>query len=153
GSTAARSPPRAAVALGAAHRREDRCHPVVVATETVTTLLTVGHGTLAADELATLLRGQNIDVLVDVRSYPGSRRHPQFGRGAMDTWVPASGIEYRWEPRLGGRRRTHPGSRHVALINDAFRGYADHMETPEFNAALDDVLTAASDATVTVMCS
>ncbi len=116
-------------------------------------LLTVGHGTLAAGELTGLLQGAGVDLLVDVRSYPGSRRHPHVGREQMAAWVPEAGIAYRWEPRLGGRRRTHPGSPHVALRNDAFRGYADHMATPEFRAGLDDLLADAARRTTAVLCA
>ena len=63
-------------------------------------LLTVGHGTLAADELAALLVDHGAAHLVDVRSYPGSRRHPQFGRDAMASWLPEAGVAYSWERRL-----------------------------------------------------
>ncbi|HEX6236499.1 MAG TPA: DUF488 domain-containing protein [Acidimicrobiales bacterium] len=116
-------------------------------------LLTLGHGTLEADGFASLLVASGVEVLVDVRSYPGSRRHPHFGRAAMEEWVPRSGVRYRWEPRLGGRRRTRPDSPHVALRNPAFRGYADHMGTEEFRAGLEDVLAEAARARVAVMCA
>jgi uncharacterized protein (DUF488 family) len=116
-------------------------------------LLTVGHGTLAADELVELLRGAGVRLLVDVRAYPGSRRHPQFGREALAGRLPDEGIEYRWEPRLGGRRSTRPDSPNVALRNDAFRAYADHMATTEFARALDDVLHEAARRTTAVMCA
>lgn len=116
-------------------------------------LLTVGHGTLAAGELTGLLQGAGVDLLVDVRSYPGSRRHPHVGREQMAAWVPEAGIAYRWEPRLGGRRRTRPGSPNVALRNEAFRGYADHMATPEFRAGLDDLLAEAARRTTAVLCA
>jgi uncharacterized protein (DUF488 family) len=114
-------------------------------------LLTVGHGTLAQDELASLLRSAEVEVLVDVRSFPGSRRHPQFGREAMEAWVPEAGVAYRWERRLGGRRRPSPTSPHIALRHEAFRGYADHMETDAFRTALDEVL--AEPLRTAVMCS
>jgi uncharacterized protein (DUF488 family) len=116
-------------------------------------LLTVGHGTLAAGELAGLLHGVGVRLLVDVRSYPGSRRNPQFGREALAAWAPDEGIAYRWEPRLGGRRRVRPDSPHTALRNEAFRGYADHMATGEFAAALDEVLAEATRQRTAVMCA
>jgi uncharacterized protein (DUF488 family) len=116
-------------------------------------LLTVGHGTLPADELAALLAGHGVALLVDVRSYPGSRRHPQFGRAEMAAWVPEAGVAYRWDPRLGGRRPVRADSVNVALRNAAFRGYADHMTTPEFRQALDDVLADAAGRRTAVMCS
>jgi uncharacterized protein (DUF488 family) len=116
-------------------------------------LLTVGHGTLAAGELAGLLTGAGVELLVDVRSYPGSRRNPQFGREAMAEWVPGSGLGYRWERRLGGRRRARPDSVNVALRNEAFRGYADHMAGEEFRSGLDAVLAEAAEWRTAVMCS
>lgn len=116
-------------------------------------LLTVGHGTLAADELAALLLRAGVEQLVDVRSFPGSRRHPHFGRAEMERWVPSAGVAYRWEPRLGGRRRPLPESPHVALRHPAFRGYADHMESTEFAASLDELLAEAERHAVSVMCA
>jgi uncharacterized protein (DUF488 family) len=114
---------------------------------------TVGHGTLAAEALAELLSAAGAQVLVDFRSYPGSRRNPQFGREAMEQWVPAAGLEYTWMPALGGRRRPVPTSRHIALRNDAFRAYADHMETAGFVAGVDELLALAEGRSVAVMCS
>jgi uncharacterized protein (DUF488 family) len=116
-------------------------------------LRTVGHGTLPADELAQLVTGAGIEVLVDVRSFPASRRHPQFGREAMERWLPDAGVAYHWEPRLGGRRRAASDSPHGALRVPAFRGYADHMETREFRDALDDLLAGAAERPATVMCA
>lgn len=120
---------------------------------TAVELLTVGHGTLPAERLADLLRSNDVEVLVDVRSYPGSRRNPQFGREEMAAWVPAAGIDYRWERRLGGRRPVRPDSPNVALRNDAFRGYADHMAGAEFRTALDDLLATATSRRTAAMCS
>jgi uncharacterized protein (DUF488 family) len=65
-------------------------------------LLTVGHGTLTAAQLTALLVSAGVHLVVDVRSAPGSRRNPQFSRGEMESWLPAAGIGYRWERRLGG---------------------------------------------------
>ena len=116
-------------------------------------LLTVGHGTLPADDLAALLLGAGVDLVVDVRAFPGSRRHPQFGRAELARWLPEAGVGYRWEGRLGGRRRVQPDSPNVALRNDGFRGYADHMAGREFRAGLDGVLADAARRTTAVMCS
>lgn len=116
-------------------------------------LLTVGHGTLAAADLAELLVGAGVAGVVDVRAFPGSRRHPQFGRAELERWLPDAGIAYRWEPRLGGRRRGRADSPHVALRNDAFRAYADHMAEPEFRAGLTGVLADAAARPTAVMCS
>jgi uncharacterized protein (DUF488 family) len=116
-------------------------------------LLTVGHGTLAADEMERLLGEAGVAVLVDVRSYPGSRRHPQFGREALETWLPDAGIEYRWDERLGGRRPARPGSPNTALRNEAFRGYADHMAGARFRAGLDDLVALAARRPTVAMCA
>lgn len=100
-------------------------------------LYTIGHGTLPAEELLTLLRRRGIERLVDVRSFPGSRRNPQYGREAMAGWLPDAGVTYEWEQRLGGRRRkVVERSRHTAWREEAFRSYADWMETDEFRAGL-----------------
>lgn len=114
-------------------------------------LLTVGHGTLDERPFADLLGGAGVQLVVDVRTHPGSRRNPQFGRDLLAEWLPAAGVAYRWEPRLGGRRRPRPATPHRALRHEGFRGYADHMETTDFRAALDEVL--AEEATTAVMCS
>lgn len=116
-------------------------------------LLTVGHGTLAADELGRLLSGAGVAVLVDVRAHPGSRRHPQFGRAELETWLPEIGIDYRWDERLGGRRTARPSSPNTALRDDAFRGYADHMAGARFRAGLDDLLALARRRRTVAMCA
>lgn len=116
-------------------------------------LVTVGHGTLAADDFLRLLRDAVVEELVDVRSHPGSRRVPQFGREAMKGWVPKGGIAYRWEPALGGRRRSQGPSRNVALRNESFRAYADHMASEEFRDALAALAAAARTRTVATMCA
>lgn len=117
------------------------------------TLLTVGHGTLGEEQLRDLLLRAGVEVLVDVRTAPGSRRHPHVAREALQAWVPAAGVAYSWEPRLGGWRKPEPGSRHTALQNASFRGYADYMETSTFWEALDGVLEAAARRRTAVMCS
>lgn len=117
------------------------------------TLHTVGHGTLPADELAQLLRDAGIALVVDIRTHPGSRRHPHFGRAAMEQWLPEHGLAYEWEPALGGRRKPRPASPHAALKVPAFRGYAEHMETAEFGTALDGVLEEAATRPTAVMCA
>jgi uncharacterized protein (DUF488 family) len=116
-------------------------------------LTTVGHGTLEADEFGSLVAASGTEELVDVRSFPGSRRHPHFARERMEEWLSGFGVGYRWERPLGGFRKPDPGSRNVALRHPAFRGYADHMRTPEFRAAVDRLVGAATGRATTVMCS
>jgi uncharacterized protein (DUF488 family) len=103
-------------------------------------LLTVGHGTAPSDALAARLTGAGVGLLVDIRRFPGSRRHPHLSRAAVAEWLPAAGVRYRWEERLGGRRPVAPDSPDVALRNASFRGYAAWMRTDAFRAALSDVL-------------
>ncbi len=116
-------------------------------------LHTVGHGTLAATAFTALLDDAHIRGVVDVRAFPGSRHNPQFGRDEMEQWIPGAGIDYVWEPALGGRRRPHPGSPHVALRNDAFRAYADYMDTEDFRRGIDELMDVAGSAPTTMMCS
>ncbi len=119
----------------------------------MTSVHTVGHGTLPADDLAALLGGAGIERVVDVRAFPGSRRHPQHGRDELERWLPAAGIAYEWLPALGGRRKGVPDSPHVALRNDSFRAYADHMEGDKFAGGVERLLARAVEAPTTVMCS
>ena len=111
-------------------------------------LLTVGHGTATAEQLSDRLLGAEVALLVDVRRFPGSRRHPHLSREAVPDWLP---VDYRWEERLGGRRPLVPDSPDVALRNASFRGYAAWMRTPEFGGALREVL--AEPRRTAVMCS
>ena len=119
-------------------------------------LRSVGHGARPAEAFTALVQGAGVGHVVDVRSYPGSRRHPHFGRAAMEDWLGASEVLYSWEPRLGGRRPPVPGSRHTGLTHDAFRAYADHMEGPDFAAGVAALLERAAAAPaggVAVMCA
>jgi uncharacterized protein (DUF488 family) len=118
-------------------------------------LLTVGHGTLDRVALERLLQDAAVDMVVDVRRYPGSRRNPDVRRVALEQWLPAAGIEYRWEERLGGRRHLPSG---VAPIDtwwteSAFQAYAAYTRSDEFGAAIADMLAAAGTQQVAIMCS
>jgi len=116
-------------------------------------LYTVGHSTRSTDELIALLRAHDIEALVDVRRFPGSRRHPQFQREALAGALQAAGIAYRHDARLGGRRQPVAGSPNTAWRNDQFRGYADHMASADFRAAMADLLRDAAARPTTVMCA
>lgn len=100
-----------------------------------------------------MLLAHGIKVLVDVRMFPGSRRYPQFNRAALSESLAAIGIEYRHEPRLGGRRTARADSHNTAWKNPQFRAYADHMETDEFRNAVEELLELASESHVAVMCA
>jgi uncharacterized protein (DUF488 family) len=116
-------------------------------------LFTYGHGTDSADRTVTTLTSAGIASLVDIRIAPGSRRNPQFARAAMQEWVPEAGIDYRWEQRLGGFRKPGPDNPDTAWHEDMFRGYAEHMRSAGFLAAIGAVLAEAESRQVAVMCS
>jgi uncharacterized protein (DUF488 family) len=98
---------------------------------------TVGHGTRTDDELIRMLKRAAVRTLVDVRRYPGSRRNPQFNRGALETSLAAAGIAYRHAEALGGRLSGEPGEERFACIRTpAFRSYAARMGTEEWQEAL-----------------
>jgi uncharacterized protein (DUF488 family) len=119
----------------------------------VEAIRTVGHGTRAAADFAALLAGAGVVTVVDVRRYPGSRRHPHMAAEAMAAWLPEHGIAYTGLPALGGRRHPDPSSPNQGLRNEQFRAYADHMATDEFRAGVADLLGRAADAPVAVLCA
>lgn len=112
---------------------------------------TIGHSTRSAAEFISLLREHGIATLVDIRRYPGSKRHPHFGSEAMQRWLPEHGIAYVHMPQLGGRRKASGDSPNTALRNEQFRAYADYMATDEFRAAIDALL--AIEGRVAIMCA
>ncbi len=114
---------------------------------------TVGHGTLEASAFADLVRGAGVQVVVDVRRYPGSRRLPQFGSEAMQAWLATARVDYRWLEALGGRRTPAPDSPNIGLRNPQFRGYADHMARPEFAAGVAELRERAEERPTAVMCA
>lgn len=112
-------------------------------------LLSVGHGTADRDGLTSLLRGAGVTRVVDVRRFPGSRRNPDVATDAMAAWLPEADVAYRWDPRLGGRRRVPkeaPDADRWWRV-EAFRGYAAHMRTEEFAAGLDALVRDADAGT------
>lgn len=120
------------------------------------TPFTVGHGTRTADELAAILRPAGVRTLVDVRRFPTSRRSPWLARERLAADLPALGIAYEWwGETLGGRRsRTGRPSRHSALRDRAFQGYAEQMETPAFRDALTRLeARARSGEALALMCA
>lgn len=117
-------------------------------------LLTVGHGRLDREALAALLRGASVELLVDVRRFPGSRSNPAVSRGALPSWLPEVGIDYHWEERLGGRRSGPSGADEDPWWQvEAFRAYAAHTRSREFREAMTWVVAAAARRRTAVMCS
>jgi uncharacterized protein (DUF488 family) len=117
------------------------------------TLISVGHGARAIDVFLNLVRGAGVERVVDVRSAPGSRKHPHFGKDALAASLAEEGMEYRWERDLGGWRRPRPGSPHSALRSGGFQGYADHMESDAFTAAVDRLVESGFATRTAFMCS
>ncbi len=106
---------------------------------------TIGHGARTAEELVETLRGSGVDTVVDVRRFPGSRRHPQFGREALETTLGDAGIGYLHVEELGGRRSGEPGEDRFGCIRvAAFRSYAARMGTPAWQEALAGALAEAA---------
>ena len=119
----------------------------------MSTVWTVGHSTRSTEEFGKILLAHGIQVLVDVRSFPGSRRYPQFNRAELSQTLAEIGIEYRHEPRLGGRRTPRADSHNTAWKNASFRAYADHMESEEFRRGVEELLEVAAGARTAVMCA
>ncbi|MQA78812.1 MAG: DUF488 family protein [Streptosporangiales bacterium] len=116
------------------------------------TLCTFGHGTASEERIVELLRAAGVELLVDVRAAPGSRFNPHVARSALERWLPDNRIAYRHEDRLGGRRSVPYDSPDTAL-DDAFAGYAAHMRTAEFRAAVDDLMADTQRKVTAVMCA
>jgi uncharacterized protein (DUF488 family) len=120
------------------------------------TVFTIGHGARSADEFVAILVDAGARRLVDVRRYPGSRRHPHFSRAALEDSLPKIDVGYEWEGEaLGGRRKSAPGhSRHPAWKVAGFRAYADYMDTDDFRAALERLEAAVKAGPPTaIMCA
>ena len=118
------------------------------------TVYTIGHSTRTIDEMIDLLIAHQIDMLVDIRSFPMSRRLPHFNRENMERSLAEAEIEYLWMKDLGGRRKRElKDSPNIALRSDAFRNYADYMLTPPFREAIDKLLQLAAARRVAIMCA
>lgn len=119
-----------------------------------TMIHTIGHGNRSATELIAMLQEACVEVLVDVRAHPSSRRYPQFSRAALQAELARAGIGYEWEGKaLGGFRKPRPDSPHLALAAEGFRGYADHMQTPAFEASVARLLEMAEKRRLAIMCA
>lgn len=120
----------------------------------MSTLYTIGHSTRTLDELIDALRAPSIQTLVDIRSFPASRRLPHFNREALEQGLPKAGIRYVWMKGLGGmRKKIRDDSRNIALRNASFRNYADHMLTPEFQDSVTELAKLAEHSRTAYMCA
>ncbi len=98
---------------------------------------TIGHSTHSFDELVAMLKSFKIAVVADIRSFPGSRKFPQFNKEALEVSLPQNNIQYIHLKNLGGRRKANPNSKNTAWRHPSFRGYADFMETEEFKEGIE----------------
>ena len=117
------------------------------------TVWTVGHSTRPLDELLAVLAAHEIELVADVRRFPGSRRLPHYAAPALEASLAARGVAYRWFPTLGGRRRPDPDSPNDGWRLPAFRAYADHVATEAFAEGLCELLTTAQGLRAAVLCA
>lgn len=118
------------------------------------TVFTIGHSTRSLHELIEALQAHSIQTLVDIRSFPISRRLPHFNRESLEKALPEVGIRYVWMKELGGRRKKSlEQSPNIALRDDSFRNYADYMLTPEFEHSIAELITLAGQSRIAYMCA
>lgn len=114
---------------------------------------TIGHSTRPLDEFITMLKFFQIDCVADIRSFPGSRKYPQFNKEALEISLPQNNIRYLHLKNLGGRRKANPDSKNTAWHHPAFRGYADYMETDEFREGILQLEQIGMQQRTAYMCS
>lgn len=117
------------------------------------TIFTIGHSNHPFEEFLEMLKAFEIETLVDIRRYPGSRKYPHFNKDHLEKSLPEKEIQYLHYEDLGGRRKVKPDSHNTAWRLDSFRGYADYMETDSFKKAIEKLETLAKEKRVAYMCS
>jgi uncharacterized protein (DUF488 family) len=106
------------------------------------------------EDLIDQLDSAGVLRLIDVRTAPGSRRSPQYGRQALAASLASADVAYEWRGQdLGGFRRPRPDSPHRALRNDSFRGYADHMDSPAFAGEIETLVQSSTVTPSAIMCA
>ncbi len=121
--------------------------------ETDPMIWTIGHSTHGLEEFIAMLRSFGIELVVDIRSLPGSRKFPQFDKEKLELSLPANSIRYVHLLDLGGRRKVKPDSKNTSWHHPAFRGYADFMETETFGKGIEQLETLALEQRTTIMCA
>jgi len=116
-------------------------------------VLTIGHSTRAIDEFIGLLQAHAVSRVVDVRTVPRSRHNPQFNRDSLPGSLKKAGLGYLHMPGLGGLRHAKRDSLNVGWRNTSFRGYADYMQTPEFEHSLEELIQLANQERIAIMCA
>ena len=114
---------------------------------------TIGHSTHPLDEFILMLKSFSIELVADIRSFPGSKRYPHFNKEALIISLPLNGIEYVHLKGLGGRRKTNIDSHNTGWRLDSFRGYADYMETDLFKKAIEELERLGGKKRVAFMCA
>jgi len=114
---------------------------------------TIGHSTRTIDHFIGMLQSFNIEEVVDIRSFPGSRRYPHFNKEALENSLPANGIRYTHLKDLGGRRPAKPDSINTGWHNAAFRGFADYIQTDDFKKGIQELEAIAETQRTCYMCS
>ena len=114
---------------------------------------TIGHSTHPFEEFVAMLKSFQIELVADIRSFPGSRRYPHFNKEILENSLPLNGIEYVHLKDLGGRRKTNIDSHNTGWRVAAFRGYADYMETELFKKGIEELERLGAKKTVALMCS
>jgi uncharacterized protein (DUF488 family) len=116
-------------------------------------VFTVGHSTQTVDDFVGLLNANAVELVVDVRRFPASRRHPHFAREALAASLAEAGIAYEWLPELGGRRAPRKDSPNTGWRNEGFRGYADYMDTQAFQLGITRLVDLARTKPTAYMCA
>ena len=116
-------------------------------------LWTIGHSTHSLEEFISTLHTYNIELLIDVRSLPGSNKFPQFNKENLEISLPNQSISYKHNSLLGGRRKVAKDSKNTAWLNTSFRGYADYMDTDAFKTGIEQVEVDAHEKNVAIMCA
>jgi uncharacterized protein (DUF488 family) len=118
-----------------------------------TVVLTIGHSTRAIDKFIGLLQAHAVSRVVDVRTVPRSRHNPQFNQDSLPDSLKKAGLGYVHLPGLGGLRQAKRDSINVGWRNASFRGYADYMQTPEFERGLEELIQLAKQEQIAIMCA
>jgi uncharacterized protein (DUF488 family) len=117
------------------------------------TIFTIGHSTRSFEDFTRILQAHDVKAIADVRQFPRSRRFPHFNDESLSATLPAIGIRYLHMKELGGRRKANPDSINTAWRNDAFRGYADYMQTDAFRSELKELMRFSSEQPTATMCA
>jgi uncharacterized protein (DUF488 family) len=116
-------------------------------------ILTIGHSTRTIEDFTDLLRAHGVQLIVDIRTVPRSRRNPQFNEDSLAASLKESGIDYVRLKELGGLRHPKKDSQNMGWRNASFRGFADYMQTQDFEAGINELIRLARDRSVAIMCA